>query len=371
MDAAGDLYVFGNGNAGMVKVTHAGAVSTLPEGYGGPGIAIDASGNLYIDVPDGEITEITTALNVPFTLGGTAIPGNDYSDVTMSPLTLAPGQTSANITGRLLGDPGPNRTLTLALATPAAAFDTNSLGSVDTNTLTINEPNTAPVTANVVATVVQDSANNIINVLTRASDSDGDSLTVSAVGTAGHGSVAIDGSGQVVYTPASGFSGSDSVSYTIDDGHGNTATATVDITISPVTSNSDSTGSGGSNPSSSGSSGSSGGPANTSPRALIAAPPRVTAKAGTAALSIKVHSPSSVSSFRLVVRASRGTLQLPAGRGVKGNNSATLHLSGSAASLDKSLRGLLLHLNGKRPALVIVSISSGKFSENATIAIKT
>ena len=43
---------------------------------------------------------------MPFTLGGTAVSGTDYSGVTAGSLVFAPGQTTEYITGTLLPDPG-------------------------------------------------------------------------------------------------------------------------------------------------------------------------------------------------------------------------------------------------------------------------
>lgn len=61
-------------------------------------------------------------------------------------------------------------------------------------------------------------------------DPDGDSLVVSAVGPAGHGSVAVaPGGGSVLYTPTTGYSGADSFGYLISDGRGGTASATITV----------------------------------------------------------------------------------------------------------------------------------------------
>ncbi|OOC11734.1 hypothetical protein BM451_20070, partial [Dickeya dadantii] len=38
----------------------------------------------------------------------------------------------------------------------------------------------------------------------------------------------------LTYTPNANFNGSDTISYTVSDGHGGTATATVAVTITPV-----------------------------------------------------------------------------------------------------------------------------------------
>ena len=77
-------------------------------------------------------------VSVPFTLGGTAVAGTDYSGVTASPLVIPAGQTSATITGTLLDDGAPDgvKALVFTLGTPTGA----TLGSTRANVLTIGEP---------------------------------------------------------------------------------------------------------------------------------------------------------------------------------------------------------------------------------------
>src|SRR4029077_5944787 len=84
-----------------------------------------------------------TPVSVPFTLGGTATAGADYSGVTASPLIFPAGQTTAPLTGTLIDDGAPDagKTLTFTLGTPTGA----GLGSSSVNTLTIGEP--APTVA--------------------------------------------------------------------------------------------------------------------------------------------------------------------------------------------------------------------------------
>ncbi len=60
-------------------------------------------------------------MTVPFTLGGTATAGVAFSGVTASPLLFRLGQTTEDITGTLLPDPGPSQTLTFTLGTPTGA----------------------------------------------------------------------------------------------------------------------------------------------------------------------------------------------------------------------------------------------------------
>jgi hypothetical protein len=81
-----------------------------------------------------------------------------------------------------------------------------------------------------------------VSVLANDSDSDGDTLSVTAVTQGAHGSVVNNGT-TVNYTPNTNFHGTDSFTYTASDGVGNQASATVTITVvdnSTVTANNDS-----------------------------------------------------------------------------------------------------------------------------------
>ena len=70
-----------------------------------------------------------------------------------------------------------------------------------------------------------------VDVLANDSDPDGDPLTVESVTQPQHGTASIQPSGRVRYTPASGYEGSDSFTYTASDGRGGTASASVSITV--------------------------------------------------------------------------------------------------------------------------------------------
>lgn len=78
--------------------------------------------------------------------------------------------------------------------------------------------------------VDQDSSGNVIDVLANDSDPDGDTLTVSAVTQPGNGAVSNNGD-NVSYTPLPDFVGTDTFSYTISDPSGDTASATVTVTV--------------------------------------------------------------------------------------------------------------------------------------------
>ncbi len=91
--------------------------------------------------------------------------------------------------------------------------------------------NHPPVAQDDNATVAENSSANPVAVLVNDSDPDGDALTVTTVSQPAHGSAAFTAGG-VTYTPAPDYLGLDSFTYSISDGHGGGATATVHITVS-------------------------------------------------------------------------------------------------------------------------------------------
>ncbi|MES1242957.1 MAG: Ig-like domain-containing protein [Acidobacteriota bacterium] len=96
--------------------------------------------------------------------------------------------------------------------------------------VTITPVNDPPVAVNDTATTLAEVA---VTVNVRANDTDIDSptLTVTAATQGAHGSVSISSEVGVTYTPAAGWVGPDSFTYTISDGSGGTATATVNVTV--------------------------------------------------------------------------------------------------------------------------------------------
>jgi hypothetical protein len=110
-------------------------------------------------------------------------------------------------------------------------------GTVDSNfapvSITVTPVNDNPVAADDTLTVLEDAAATTVNVLANDTDVDGDTLTVSSVTQGGKGVVTLN-AGIVTYKPNLNANGSDSFTYTISDGHGGTATGTVNVTITPV-----------------------------------------------------------------------------------------------------------------------------------------
>lgn len=97
----------------------------------------------------------------------------------------------------------------------------------------VNDPPTAVADSYVVQ---EDSANNILTVLTNDTDPDvpANTMTITGVNTAGtHGTVTNDGS-QLRFTPDDDYHGTTTFTYTMSDGNGDTSTATVTVTVSEL-----------------------------------------------------------------------------------------------------------------------------------------
>lgn len=89
--------------------------------------------------------------------------------------------------------------------------------------------NQAPVALDDTATTPRNTAI-AVPVLANDSDPDGDSLSIVSTSQPGNGTATVSGD-SVLYTPATGFIGTDTFTYTIADPDGLTATATVTITV--------------------------------------------------------------------------------------------------------------------------------------------
>src|SRR5262249_42049410 len=72
-----------------------------------------------------------------------------------------------------------------------------------------------------------------VTLLANDSDVDGDSLTITSVQGATHGTVALS-NGNIVFTPATNYNGPATFTYTTSDGHGGTTTGTVTVNVAAV-----------------------------------------------------------------------------------------------------------------------------------------
>lgn len=101
-----------------------------------------------------------------------------------------------------------------------------------TVTITVNAINDPPVAVTDTANGSEDT-DILILVVPNDTDIDGDTLSVSGNTTPAHGTIVLAGN-QFTYTPAQNYFGFDAFDYTISDGHGGTATTTVNISLLPV-----------------------------------------------------------------------------------------------------------------------------------------
>ncbi|MGE0247705.1 MAG: Ig-like domain-containing protein, partial [Pyrinomonadaceae bacterium] len=114
--------------------------------------------------------------------------------------------------------------------------DGNGGTATATVNLTVTPVNDPPVANDDTFTVAEDSGSTALNVLGNDSilPDAGETLTVTSVTQPAHGTVVINPDGTVSYTPDADYNGADSFTYTISDGNGGTATATVNLTVTPV-----------------------------------------------------------------------------------------------------------------------------------------
>lgn len=208
---------------------------TVSDGKGGTATAtatvtVEAPKN---NAPKANADSATTAYGAATTIN---VLGND-TDADGDALTITDVTSPANGTVTKTAD----GKLTY---TPKAGFsgtDTFSYtvsdgkGGTSTTTVTVNvgaKPNTPPVAANDTTNTAYGTAASL-NVLGNDTDADGDALTITSFDTASAngGTVTKDASGNLVYTPKAGFSGTDTFKYTISDGKGGSSTATATVNV--------------------------------------------------------------------------------------------------------------------------------------------
>ncbi|WP_374089806.1 Ig-like domain-containing protein [Methylomicrobium lacus] len=113
------------------------------------------------------------------------------------------------------------------------AFGNQTPASSPATATTAASINPNPVANDDTASVEEDGTTTL-PVLSNDSVSGGNSLSIVSVGTPGHGVATINNDGTIAYKPSANFYGSDSFTYTISDGIGGSASATVNITVNPV-----------------------------------------------------------------------------------------------------------------------------------------
>jgi endonuclease I len=164
----------------------------------------------------------TRDASVPVQLSGSDVDGDALTYAVAS----APAHGTVTISGAT------------ATYTPAAGYagadrftytasDGRLTSAPATASITVTATNRAPVATSGTAETVEGGA---VRVTLTGSDPDGDPLTYAVATSPAHGTVTISGA-TATYTPAAGFGGTDSFTFTASDGRLTSAPATVTLTV--------------------------------------------------------------------------------------------------------------------------------------------
>jgi large repetitive protein len=205
---------------------------TISDGQGGTATStVTVTVNPVNDVPVAVNDNATTPEDSPVTI---PVLGND-TDADGNPLTITTatspnGTVVINPDGTITFTPNPNfngpATITYTISDGQGGTAT---ATVAVNVTPVNDP---PVARPDTATTPEDTPV-VISPLGNDSDVDGNPLTITAA-TSPNGTVVINPNGTVTFTPDPNFNGPTTITYTISDGQGGTATTTIAVTVTPV-----------------------------------------------------------------------------------------------------------------------------------------
>ncbi|MBD2483845.1 Ig-like domain-containing protein, partial [Planktothrix sp. FACHB-1365] len=208
---------------------------TVNDGNGGTSTA---TVNINVDEPPNQPPILvddtaTTQQDLPVTL----TPLNNDTDPEGDNLIIESVNNSNNGTVEL----NPNTGEVVFTPTPgytgSASFEytvNDGNGGISTATVNINVdelPNQPPILVDDTATTQQDTPVTL-NPLNNDTDPEGDNLIIESVNNPNNGTVNLNpDTGEVVFTPTPGYTGSASFEYTVNDGNGGISTATVNINV--------------------------------------------------------------------------------------------------------------------------------------------
>lgn len=187
--------------------------------------------------------EVTAVNDAPLIIAQNIVSLNEDSSLNLSVDMLSVTDPDSNFPDdfSLLVSNGNNYTTDGSSITPIAnyngALSVNLTVSDGTNqsanfvlTATVNAVNDAPIAVNDQVSITTNSSSNSIDVLANDSDADGDTLSLSDYTYSGSGSISQNGN-LLEYTPAAGFSGTETATYIVSDGQGETVGATLTLTV--------------------------------------------------------------------------------------------------------------------------------------------
>ena len=274
-------------------------------------------------------------------------------------LAVANGSVTRNAAGTLTFTPATNYNGPISFTYTVSDGTLTDTATVTGTVTPVNDP---PVAADDGLIYVTMDGSVTIDALRNDTDVDGDTLTVAEVNggaivdggsavTVANGTVALVG-GQLVFTPASGYFGLASFTYTLSDGNGGTDTATVDLSVVNVND----------------------APVNTVPgtQAALLGQQLVFSTANGNAISVADDCAAS-DTIQVSVSVTNGTLTLSQTAGLvfatgDGTADGTIVMRGTKATINASLAGLVYNApaSGTAATLTITTNDLGH-PEGATI----
>jgi large repetitive protein len=211
---------------------------TISDGRGGTSTATVTVTVGAVNDPPLPVGALPSRTNVDAASGINVATASGFNDVDNATLTYSaaglPAGLSINAaTGVITGtiDRSASQLNGGVYSVVVTASDAGGLTATQTFSWTVTNP--APVATDNTASTNEDAPIASINVLGNDADPDGDPLTVVSA-SAVNGTVAINADGTLRYTPNANFNGTDTITYTISDGQGGTATAKVVVTVGAV-----------------------------------------------------------------------------------------------------------------------------------------
>lgn len=157
---------------------------------------------------------------------------NDY-DSDANVLTITAKTTPTNGTATLVGANLIEYQPNVGYTGPDTFNYTISDGALTANgAINLTVGNGKPVAQNDAATIPRNTSI-VLDPRRNDSDPNGDPITMTAVTTPTKGVAMLNANQTVTYTPNSNFTGSDSFTYALSDGRGETAQGTVSVTVTP------------------------------------------------------------------------------------------------------------------------------------------
>ncbi len=196
-------------------------------------ITVDSVNNAPVAVADTFNTDEDVAITANV-LGNDTDEDGDVLSVNTTPVAgPGNGAVQLNADGTFTYTPNANY-----FGTDSFIYEVSD-GKGGSNTATVNitidSVNDAPVASADIFNTDEDTALTA-NVLGNDTDADADALSINTTPVSGpiNGSVQLNADGTFIYTPDTGFHGTDSFTYEVSDGNGGSNTATVNITVDSI-----------------------------------------------------------------------------------------------------------------------------------------